>query len=100
MFFEGLQETKAALRSSQEFSDEVNYEAKTLPKMDNLREGSMEDISDLSTKNYPYLSNSTYSLPRNHRLYKSNTKRRYTSNFRESQESFLTNATELSYSVW
>ena len=57
----------------------------------------MEDISDLSTKNYPYLSNSTYSLPRNHRLYKSNTKRRYTSNFRESQESFLTNATELSY---
>ena len=57
----------------------------------------MEDISDLSTKNYPYLSNSTYSLPRNHRLYKSNTKHRYTSNFRESQESFLTNATELSY---
>ena len=57
----------------------------------------MEDISDLSTKNYPYLSNSTYSLPRNHRLYKSNNKRRYTSNFRESQESFLTNATELSY---
>ena len=86
------------MRSSQEFSDEMSYEAKTLPKMDNLREGSIEDISELSSKNYPYLSNSTYSLPRNHRLYKTNTKRRYAPSFRESQESLLkTNSTELLY---
>jgi len=80
------------MRSSHELSDEVNYGAQTLPKMDNLR----EDVSDISSKNYPYLLNSTYSLPRNHRLYKSktNTKRRYTSTFRESQESLLSQATE------
>ena len=69
--FKGLEETKASLRNSQIFLDEVNYGAaeavKTLPKMENLRETSDENIPELSTKSYPYLSNSTYSLPRNHR---------------------------------
>ena len=75
----------------------MSYEAKTLPTMDNLREGSLEDISDLATRNYPYLSNSTYSLPRNHKLYKSNSSRRYAPTFRESQESVLRNSSECLY---
>ena len=69
--FKGLEETKTALRNSQIFLDEINYGAaeagKTLPKMENLRETSVDDLPELTTNNYPYLSHSTYSLPRNHR---------------------------------
>ena len=57
----------------------------------------MEDISDLASRNYPYLSNTTYSLPRNHKLYKSNSSRRYAPSFRESQESVLRNSSECLY---
>merc|ERR550539_142708 len=76
----------------------MSYDTKTLPTMDNLREGSLEDISDLAaSRNYPYLSNSTYSLPRNHKLYKSNSTRRYAPTFRESQETLLRNSSECLY---
>lgn len=69
--FSGLEETKTSLRNSQIFLDEINYGAveagKTLPKMENLRETSTDDLPELATNKYPYLSHSTYSLPRNHR---------------------------------
>merc|ERR1719220_3041096 len=51
----------------------------------------------ISSKNYPYLSNSTYSLPRNHKLYKTNSTRRYAPSFRESQESLLRNSSDVFY---
>ena len=85
------------MRNSQEFSEQMSYDTRTLPSMDNLREGSLEDISDLASRNYPYLSNSTYSLPRNHKLYKTNSTRRYAPSFRESQESLLRNSSDVFY---
>ena len=69
---EGLEETKASLRSSQLLLAEAGGEqaaagGRTLPRMENIRDTSSDDVPELSTKKYPYLSNSTYSLPRNHR---------------------------------
>ena len=60
----GFEETKASLRKSQVILDDINYEDVK------SRNSSSEDLPELSTKKYPYLSNtaySTYSLPRNHR---------------------------------
>ena len=70
--YEGLEETKASLRSSQLLLAEAGGEqaaagGRTLPRMENIRDTSSDDVPELSTKKYPYLSNSTYSLPRNHR---------------------------------
>ena len=60
----GFEETKASLRKSQVLLDDINYEE---VKSHN---SSSEDLPELSTKKYPYLSNTTYSLPRNHRYVK------------------------------
>ena len=70
--YAGLEETKASLRSSQLLLAEAGGEqaavgGRTLPRMENIRDTSSDDVPELSTKKYPYLSNSTYSLPRNHR---------------------------------
>ena len=60
----GFEETKASLRNSQIFLDDMSYDSKSLPKQD---ASSGDDLPELSNKKYPYLSTSTYSLPRNHR---------------------------------
>ena len=70
--YEGLEETKVSLRGSQLLLAEAGGEqaavgGRTLPRMENIRDTSSDDVPELSTKKYPYLSNSTYSLPRNHR---------------------------------
>ena len=70
--YKGLEETKASLRGSQLLLAEGGGEqaavgGRTLPRMENIRDTSSDDVPELSTKKYPYLSNSTYSLPRNHR---------------------------------
>ena len=62
-----MEEAKSSLRKSQILLDEVNYDVKSLPRMENLSGSSGDDLPELSTKKYPYLSNTTYSLPRNHR---------------------------------
>merc|ERR1719419_313114 len=53
---------------------------------------SPDAVPKLSNARYPYLSNSTYSLPRNHRLYKSN--RQFAASLRESQESLFSPSRE------
>ena len=69
-----MEETKASLRSSQLLLHEAGGEqgavgGRTLPRMENIRDTISDDVPELSTKKYPYLSNSTYSLPRNHRQF-------------------------------
>lgn len=91
----GLEEAKSSLRKSQILLDEVNYDVKSLPRMENLSGSSGDDLPELSTKKYPYLSNTTYSLPRNHRVHhiqKSN--RQFASQLRESQESLMSSSRE------
>jgi len=94
-----LEKTKTSLRNSQLILDELDFNSspsQTLPNIDKTRsllgDGRADDIPELSTNRYPYLSNSTYSLPRNHRLYKSN--RQFVASLRESQESLLSSSRE------
>ena len=68
-FYVGLEETKASLRNSQIFLDEIDFESKTLAKMENIGAASpslkRSEITNLNEMTQaPY---STYSLPRNHR---------------------------------
>jgi len=48
---------------------------------------SPEFVSKVSGSSYPYLSQPTYSLPRNHRLYKNKNNRQFSPNLKESEES-------------
>jgi len=95
----GLEETKTSLRNSQLSMNEIGFtssSSNTLPNIDKTRslfgDGSPDDLPELSTNRYPYLSNSTYSLPRSHRLHKSN--RQFAASLRESQESLLSSSRE------
>merc|ERR1719192_1463103 len=97
----GLEETKASLRSSQLLLHEAGGEqggvgGRTLPRMENIRDTISDDVPELSTKKYPYLSLSTYSLPRNHRLLQHQHKqtRQFASTLRESQESLMSTSRE------
>eukprot|EP00092_Neocalanus_flemingeri_P000681 GFUD01000723.1.p1 GENE.GFUD01000723.1~~GFUD01000723.1.p1 ORF type:complete len:1039 (+),score=197.49 GFUD01000723.1:946-4062(+) len=95
----GLEDTKTALRNSQLILDDMDLNSsssQTLPNSNKIRsslgEGNPENFPELSTNRYPYLSNSTYSLPRNHRLNKSN--RQFAVSLRESQETLLSSSQE------
>ena len=89
----GLEGTKSSLRNSKTLLNKLDYNssptANQLSASDSLVH---DDIPSLSTSSYPYLSNSTYSLPRNHRLYKSNI--HFAASLRESQESLLSSSRE------
>jgi len=91
----GFEGTKQSLRNSQSALNELDFTA-IRAREDKLNissgECSPEDASKLSTSSYPYLSHSTYSLPRNHRLYKSN--RQFAASLRESQESLQSSSRE------
>lgn len=89
----GLEGTKSSLRNSQTLLNKLNYKPPSAnPHSSSDSSGSPDDSSNLSASSYPYLSNSTYSLPRNHRLYKSN--RHFAASLRESQESLLSSSRE------
>ena len=91
----GFEGTKQSLRNSQSALNELDFTAITARENKlNISSGdsSPEDASKLSTSSYPYLSHSTYSLPRNHRLYKSN--RQFAASLRESQESLQSSSRE------
>ena len=91
----GFEGTKQSLRNSQSALNELDFTAiRARGEKLNISSGecSPEDASKLSTSSYPYLSHSTYSLPRNHRLYKSN--RQFAASLRESQESLQSSSRE------
>ena len=88
----GLEGTKSSLRNSQTLLNKLDYNSPTANPLSRSDSSGRDDIAALSTSSYPYLSNSTYSLPRNHRLYKSN--RHFAASLRESQESILSSSRE------
>jgi len=94
----GFEATKSSLRNSQVYLNELDFSS-TGKGDSSLSSGSLmtgdespDAVPKLSNARYPYLSNSTYSLPRNHRLYKSN--RQFAASLRESQESLFSPSRE------